>query len=89
MHVATQFLTTLESSGILQWIISLFRPQHPVVRILTTALAALAGANDVVVDALLSRRLRMLTAQLETITDAAQRLFIEKRVAAIAAAVAA
>ena len=68
-------------------VLRLVRPQHPLVTVLNTVMAGMVVADDAVVDAMLARKLRTLRATLSTSTDDIQRRLLERRIAAIAAAI--
>lgn len=97
MGVATKFLETVFDSkkqetlttmvGLIRGIIRLIRPQHPLVGALTAVMAAVTVADDAVVDAMLARKLRDLKSRLETAANDIQRQQLERRIAAIAAAI--
>ena len=70
---------------------SIFRlvsPQHPIANTLNSLLGVVSSADDNAVDAILVRKLRELRSRLSTVTmDDIQRQSIERRIAAIAAAI--
>ena len=92
----SQFLNASHDNrrhGLVSTVIDLFRgvlrlvhPEHPLRVILQSAMNVLSEADDDVVDAVLTRKLRSLKAQLTTCTDDIQRQKLERRIAAIAAA---
>ena len=73
--------------GVVRSILRLLRPQHPLVAVLTTVVAAMSVADDALVDAMLARKLRDLKVRLASAPNDIERQRIERRIAAIAAAI--